>query len=118
MKDISRLILTAHEIGLMGRLFHKNVGNSTECQTWRDVLESHKLKEEDVNMDVKSIAGMLFLLILGLTAGFFIFIVEHLVYWHTQSNNKVIDITEENLKKLKKNLKKGKEVWRLSIEKE
>ena len=69
-------------------------------------------------MNVQSIAGMLMLLILGLTAGLLAFLAELLVYRHTQSKNKVIDMKEEKLKKLKKNLKKGKEVWRLSIDTE
>ena len=42
-KDINRLILASQEMGFMGSLYHKNVINSTECQTWQQLQESHKV---------------------------------------------------------------------------
>ena len=51
-QDINRLILAAQEIGLMGSLFHKNVRNSTECQTWQQLQESHKVLGDNVSFRV------------------------------------------------------------------
>lgn len=88
MKDINRLILASQEMGLKDHLFRKNVANITKCQTWQDVLDSHKLNQGDVSFTVGNAVGMLFLLILGLSAGLLMFIAEHLVHWRAQVRNK------------------------------
>ena len=45
-KHINRLILASQEMGFMGRLFSNNVRNSTECQTWQQEKESHRILGE------------------------------------------------------------------------
>ena len=95
MKDINRLILASHEIGLKDHFFRKNVANITKCQTWQDVLDSHKLEKGDVTFTVRNAVGLLYLLTLGLSAGLFVFIAENLVYWHSQARSKKETVKEE-----------------------
>ena len=56
-KDINRLIVASQEMGLMSSLFHNNVKNSTECQTWQQLEESHKALGKDVSFRVANHNG-------------------------------------------------------------
>ena len=75
----------SQEMGFMDILYDKNVANSTKCQTWQDVLEAHTVKEEDVSFKFSELAGMLTLLVTGLSLALFIFLLENGMHFYLDS---------------------------------
>ena len=71
----------------MDILYDKNVANSTKCQTWQDVLEAHTVKEEDVSFKFSELAGMLMLLVTGLSLALFIFLLEKMMHFYLNSEH-------------------------------
>ena len=68
-------------MGFMDSLFDKNVANSTKCSTWKQVTESHMIRNQDVGIRLKDLGGMLILLAIGLSAALFLFVSEKMMGW-------------------------------------
>ena len=92
MDDLNRLIVISQQMGFMNNLFEKNVANSTKCRTWKQVAESHMMRNQDVRIRLKDLGGMLILLAVGLGAALIIFFAEKMVHWCKNLWNEVVTV--------------------------
>ena len=90
MDDLNRLIVMSQQMGFMNNLFEKNVANSTKCTTWKQVTESHMVRNQDAGFRLKDLGGIMLVLAVGLGAALIIFFAEKMVNRYKNLWNEVV----------------------------
>ena len=80
LEDTNELILLAHQMGLIDRLFKNNEGNATKCSTRSGVRSTNTERDQKRVLEIKDIYGMLILITIGLSGALLVFVGECIIH--------------------------------------
>ena len=90
MEDVNLLINLAKQMGLIDNSMKTNVPNSTKCETYQDIQESHSNRDKPAVLKFEDTQGMLIVWLVGIALAVLVVMVEAVISLRT--TYKLLDI--------------------------
>ena len=90
LEDVNLLINLAKQMGLIDNSMKTNVPNSTKCETYQDIQESHSNRDKPAVLKFEDTQGMLIVWLVGIALAVLVVMVEAVISLRT--TYKLLDI--------------------------